>query len=171
MAAPLEDGVTSLSRTRLRSLPFVCLSVSGRKLAPSAPSSKRVSRTESGQLASGWHDSSPFPTGPAESVMNMRCSVAPAVLFAVATMISGASFAKDDAREVLLRSAEKTRFAAQVDADARTLDLLLDDGLEYVHSNGELDSKKSFIDSLTSGTRDYVSSEASIETVRIFGDV
>ena len=86
-------------------------------------------------------------------------------------MMSIASFAKDDAREVLLRSAEKSRFAAQVDADARTLDRLLDEGLEYVHSNGELDSKKSFIDSLTSGTRDYVSSEASIETVRIFGDV
>ena len=50
-------------------------------------------------------------------------------------------------------------------------DKLLDDGLEYVHSNGELDSKTSFIDSLTSGTRDYVSSDASIETVRIFGDV
>jgi hypothetical protein len=86
-------------------------------------------------------------------------------------MTSTASFAKDDAREVLLRTAEQTRFAAQVDADARILDKLLDDGLEYVHSNGELDSKKSFIDSLTSGTRDYVSSEASIETVRIFGDV
>jgi hypothetical protein len=86
-------------------------------------------------------------------------------------MMSVASFAKDDVREALLRSAEQSRFVAQVDADARILDKLLDDGLEYVHSNGELDSKKSFIDSLTSGTRDYVSSEASIETVRIFGDV
>jgi len=86
-------------------------------------------------------------------------------------MMSATSFAKDDAREVLLRSDEQARFAAQVDADARILDKLLDDGLEYVHSNGELDSKKSFIDSLTSGTRDYVSSEVSIETVRIFGDV
>jgi hypothetical protein len=103
--------------------------------------------------------------------MNTRRYLVSAVLFAVATMTSAASFAKDDAREAQLRSAEKTRFAAQVDADAKTLDNLLDDGLEYVHSNGELDSKKSFIDSLTSGTRDYVSSEASIETVRIFGDV
>ncbi len=54
----------SLSRTRLSTLPFFCLSVSGRKLAPSAPSSSRVSRTESGQLASGWHHSSPFRTVP-----------------------------------------------------------------------------------------------------------
>jgi hypothetical protein len=80
-------------------------------------------------------------------------------------------FAKDDAREVLLRSAEQTRFKAQVDADARILDKLLDDGLEYVHSNGELDSKKSFIDSLTTGRRDYVSTAATIESVRIFGNV
>jgi hypothetical protein len=101
----------------------------------------------------------------------MRRVAAPAVLFAVATMMSVASFAKDDIREVLLRSAEQARFVAQVDADARILDKLLDDDLEYVHSNGELDSKKSFIDSLTSGTRDYVSSVATIETVRFFGDV
>jgi hypothetical protein len=101
----------------------------------------------------------------------MRRLAAPAVLFAVATMMSVASFAKDDIREVLLRSAEQARFVAQVDADARILDKLLDDDLEYVHSNGELDSKKSFIDSLTNGTRDYVSSVATIETVRFFGDV
>jgi hypothetical protein len=86
-------------------------------------------------------------------------------------MMSVASFAKDDIREVLLRSAEQARFVAQVDADARILDKLLDDDLEYVHSNGDLDSKKTFIDSLTSGTRDYVSSVATIETVRFFGDV
>jgi uncharacterized protein DUF4440 len=103
--------------------------------------------------------------------MNTRRYFISAVLFAVATMTSAASFAKDDAREALLRSAEKARFAAQVDADASTLDKLLDDGLEYTHSNGDLDSKKSFIDSLTSGTRDYLTSVATIETVRIFGDV
>jgi hypothetical protein len=58
-----------------------------------------------------------------------------------------------------------------VDADARLLDQLLDDGLEYVHSNGELDSKRSFIESLTSGRRDYVSTVAETESLRIFGDV
>jgi hypothetical protein len=86
-------------------------------------------------------------------------------------MASATSFAKDDARAAALRSAETTRFAAQVDADAATLGKLLDDGLEYTHSNGDLDTKQSFIDSLTSGTRDYISSTPTIETVRIFGDV
>jgi hypothetical protein len=58
-----------------------------------------------------------------------------------------------------------------VKADAAALGKLLDDGLEYVHSSGELDSKQSFIDSLTSGRRDYVSTVADIESVRVMGDV
>lgn len=103
--------------------------------------------------------------------MYMRRIVAPVVLFAVATMVSVASFARDDVRVEALKAAELTRFEAQVNADAKALGTLLDDGLEYTHSNGDLDSKKSFIDSLTSGTRDYISSTATIETVRIFGDV
>jgi hypothetical protein len=86
-------------------------------------------------------------------------------------MVSVGSFAKDDARIAALRSAEATRFEAQVNADARVLGQLLDDGLEYTHSNGDLDTKASFIDSLVTGTRDYISSTAAIETVRIFGDV
>ena len=87
------------------------------------------------------------------------------------TLLAQQVFAKEDAREAVLRAAEQSRFAAQVAADAGALGKLLDDGLEYVHSNGELDSKQSFIDSLTSGKRDYVSTVATIETVRIFGDV
>jgi len=86
-------------------------------------------------------------------------------------MVSSASFAKDEDRSVALRTAETTRFEAQVNADAAKLGKLLDDGLEYTHSNGDLDTKQSFIESLTSGTRDYISSVATIETVRIFGDV
>jgi hypothetical protein len=87
-------------------------------------------------------------------------------------MLSGASFAKyDAARADTLKSAEIARFEAQVNADAKALGQLLDDGLEYTHSNGDLDTKASFIGSLTSGTRDYISSAATIETVRIFGDV
>ncbi len=86
-------------------------------------------------------------------------------------MVSGASFAKDDARAAALRSAETTRFEAQVNADAKALGTLLDEGLEYTHSNGDQDTKASFIDSLVTGKRDYVSTTATIETLRIFGDV
>jgi hypothetical protein len=86
-------------------------------------------------------------------------------------MLSVASLARDDARAAALRTAETTRFEAQVNADAKTLGPLLDEGLEYTHSNGDLDTKASFIDSLVTGKRDYISSAATIETVRIFGDV
>lgn len=81
------------------------------------------------------------------------------------------SFAKDDVREAALRKAEIARFDAQVNADAKVLGELLDDALEYVHSNGVVDSKTSFIESLTSGTRDYIATTANLESVRIFGDV
>jgi Domain of unknown function (DUF4440) len=101
----------------------------------------------------------------------MRRFAASALLFAVATTMSVASFAKDDDRSAALRSAETTRFEAQVNADAKALGQLLDEGLEYTHSNGDLDTKASFIDSLVSGKRDYISSTATIETVRVFGDV
>src|SRR5688572_25959298 len=102
--------------------------------------------------------------------MNTRSFLPSVALFAVATMLSAGSFAKDS-REAAIRTAELARFEANVKADAAALDRLLDDGLEYVHSNGELDSKKSFIDSLTSGKRDYVSTVPDIESVRVLGDV
>ncbi len=97
------------------------------------------------------------------------------VLIAVATTASMPSFAKDPvsdpARTAALRSAELTRFQAQVDADAEVLGELLDDSLEYTHSNGELDTKKSFIESLTTGRRDYVATTPDILSIRINGDI
>jgi len=101
----------------------------------------------------------------------MRRFAAIAVLFAVATTLSGTVFAKDDARVEALKTAEATRFQANVDADAKVLGQVLDDGLEYVHSNGEVNTKKEFIDSLVSGKRDYVSTTFEIQGVRILGDV
>ena len=101
----------------------------------------------------------------------MRRFAAFAAIFAVATTLSGTVFAKDDARVGALKSAEAARFQANVDADAKVLGQVLDDDLEYVHSNGELNSKKEFIDSLTSGKRDYVATTFEIQGVRILGDV
>src|SRR5687768_15475930 len=97
-------------------------------------------------------------------------------LFAVATMtsaafLSSAAFAKDDERSSALRAAEFARFQANDRADAKVLGELLDDELEYVHSNGALDSKQSFIESLVSGRRDYITSNPTIETLRLLGDV
>jgi hypothetical protein len=80
------------------------------------------------------------------------------------------AFAEDDARVTALRAAEVARFKANDAADAKKLGELLADDLEYVHSNGEIDTKASFIESLTSGRRDYVASVPDIENTRIFGD-
>jgi hypothetical protein len=96
---------------------------------------------------------------------NKRSIAVTLVLIAAAAMASSVANAKDEAT---LRALELQRFEAQVAADANMLGLLLDDSLEYVHSNGELDSKKSFIDSLTTGKRDYASTVAEIETIRMF---
>jgi hypothetical protein len=108
--------------------------------------------------------------------MKSRRNVSNPLLFAAATMVSAlflasSASAKDDSREPALRAAEKARFEANVNADAKALGTLLDDNLEYTHSNGALDSKASFIESLTTGKRDYVATTFDIQSVRIFGDV
>jgi hypothetical protein len=93
------------------------------------------------------------------------------VLMPAAMVSSVAVFAKDDARVLAVKAAEAARFKANVDADAKVLGQVLADDLEYVHSNGELNSRQEFIDSLTSGKRDYVSATFDIQSVRFFGDV
>ena len=103
--------------------------------------------------------------------MKTRRTTLRILLVAAALAASGASSGADDARTAALRAAEIKRFEANVNADAKVLGQLLDDGLEYVHSNGELDNKQSFIESLTTGRRDYAKTEADIETIRILGDV
>jgi hypothetical protein len=101
----------------------------------------------------------------------MRRYAAFAVLFAVATTLSGTVFAKDNARIEDLKAAEAARFKANVDADTTVLGQVLDDDLEYVHSNGEVNTKKEFITSLVNGKRDYVATTFAIDGVRILGDV
>ena len=93
------------------------------------------------------------------------------VLMPAAMVSSVPVFAKDDARVLAVKAAEGTRFQANIDADAKVLGQVLADDLEYVHSNGELNSKQEFIDSLTSGKRDYVSTTFDIQSVRFIGDV
>ena len=103
--------------------------------------------------------------------MKTRRITLPLVFLLTTSVLSGGAFGKDDARIPALKAAEAARFKANVDADAKTLGQLLDDDLEYVHSNGELNTKQQFIDSLTSGIRDYVSTTFEIQGVRFLGDV
>ena len=103
--------------------------------------------------------------------MKPRRITLPLVLMMAVGALSGASYAKDDARVPALKAAEAARFQANIDADAKVLGQVLDEGLEYVHSNGEVNTKKEFIESLTSGKRDYVSTTFEIQGVRVLGDV
>lgn len=68
-----------------------------------------------------------------------------------------------------IRQLEKRRFEAQQTRDAKTLDEVLADDLIYTHSNGNQDSKRSFIESLTSGRLAYRDVTISNDTVRFYG--
>jgi hypothetical protein len=108
--------------------------------------------------------------------MEMRRIKLPAASFAVALLLSVACLAaKDnapsaDSRAAALRAAELARFEANVKADAAALDRLLSADLEYAHSNGKLDGKASFIESLTNGSVDYLAMTPDIQSLRVFGD-
>jgi ketosteroid isomerase-like protein len=103
--------------------------------------------------------------------MNMRRYLAPAVVFAVATMMSGTSFAKDDARAAAVKAAEIARFAAIEKSDAAATSNLLADDLEYCHSSGMCETKAAYLEMMTSGKRKYVGFAPTIGSVRLFGDV
>ena len=73
--------------------------------------------------------------------------------------------------EASARAALLARFDAALHADVGTLEKLLADDLEYCGVSATCSTKAQYLDSVRSGTRDYISSVATIETVRIFGDV
>lgn len=67
--------------------------------------------------------------------------------------------ASDDAVIAAVRAADDERTAATVAADPARLDAIFSDQLHYAHSNGVIDTKASYVDSLVSGRSDYVSFE------------
>jgi hypothetical protein len=103
--------------------------------------------------------------------MKTRRITLPLFFILATSVLSGGAFGKDDARIPALKAAEAARFQANIDADAKVLGQELDEALEYVHSNGEVNTKAEFIESLTSGKRDYVATTFEIQSVRVLGDV
>jgi hypothetical protein len=86
-------------------------------------------------------------------------------------MMSGTSFAKDDARAADVKAAEIARFAAIEKSDATATSTLLADDLEYCHSNGLCENKATYLEMMTSGKRKYVGFVPTVASVRLFGDV
>lgn len=67
--------------------------------------------------------------------------------------------ASDEALIASVRAADDERTAATVVADKARLDAIFSDQLNYAHSNGVIDTKASYMDTLVSGRTDYVSFE------------
>lgn len=87
--------------------------------------------------------------------------------FLAACLFTWSALAQNPAETI--RQLEKRRFAAQEAADAKTLNDVLADDLVYTHSNGIQDSKRSFIESLTSKRLAYRDVVISGDTVRFYG--
>lgn len=62
----------------------------------------------------------------------------------------------EDARTTALKAADDTRVAATKSADREKLVAIFSDGLRYAHSSGTVDTKQSYIESLTSGRTKYL---------------
>jgi hypothetical protein len=62
-----------------------------------------------------------------------------------------------------IRGLEAARFSAMKEANLDELDAILDDNLIYVHSNGHIDSKAEYLETLRQGTVHY-------EEIEIKGD-
>jgi len=68
-------------------------------------------------------------------------------------------------------AAEDARFKAQMSGDGAGMSKLFGDDLVYVHSSTVVDTKKSFIESITSGNVKYRSMSRGESTVRTYGGV
>ena len=62
----------------------------------------------------------------------------------------------EDNRAATLAAADTERVAAMKSADREKLAAILSDDLRYAHSSGTVDTKQSFIESLTTGRTKYV---------------
>lgn len=69
-----------------------------------------------------------------------------------------------------IEALEERRWAAQIDADLGALEELLDDELSYTHSNGIVDTKRSYIEAIDTEIFDYRSADRSDVTVAVIGD-
>ncbi len=70
--------------------------------------------------------------------------------------------------EVDLRALEMQRYSAIESGDAEALDAVLDDNLIFTHASGKIDSKESFISSLTSGNLTYNKIDLEDVEVRLY---
>lgn len=78
------------------------------------------------------------------------------------------AFAQTPTERAVL-DAEERRFAAQVWKDYAALDRLIGEDLYYQHSNGDIDTKTSFIQGIKEGKRNYDDIKIEESKVRVYG--
>lgn len=86
------------------------------------------------------------------------------IVFALAAL---SGFAQSKTEQVLLDLSKK-KFDWMVNKKYDSLELLLDEQLKYIHSNGWIQSKKEVIDDCTSGKIVYQKIEVTESTVRVY---
>lgn len=74
-----------------------------------------------------------------------------------------------DEKSVL--EAEKQRFDAQVSKNYAVLERVLANDLIYTHSNGNVDGKQSYIQSIRDGKLNYVAIDGQQRKVRVYGNM
>lgn len=85
----------------------------------------------------------------------MKHPVLPRSLVLLFALCSAALLRASDADVAAVRAADDERVAAIMAADAKRLDAIFSDDLSYTHSNGKHDTKKSYMESLTSHSTVY----------------
>ena len=70
-----------------------------------------------------------------------------------------------------LRDLEQRRYTAMQAGDFDVLEDLLHEDLAYMHSTGELETKKSYLDGLRTGTSAYKTVNFDDQTIRVCGDL
>ena len=78
------------------------------------------------------------------------------LLASLALLFAFQAFAEDSPALVAVKAADKARVAAMQSGDRANLEAVFSDELRYAHSNGIVDSKKSFIEILAAGKTKYV---------------
>ena len=69
-----------------------------------------------------------------------------------------------------VEAAEERRWQAQLGADTAVLEELLADELQYTHSNGLVDTKRSYVDGIANAVFDYRSADRTDVAVEVVGD-
>lgn len=80
----------------------------------------------------------------------------PSFLSAVFLVLASFLHADETPEQSAVRAADEARIAAMRNPDRATLEAVFSDELRYIHSNGVIDTKASFVDLLVSGKSKYL---------------